>query len=114
MGLFYDATAPDQQDIVYESAHSARTLIDLDPEHQIAGARESLLMDSEVVTRLIKLLKGDIAITSTDPKAADMLKTCVTRGLFAMMKALGPEYVSFIEGLGMQKSFFSYLVDVAK
>ena len=71
-------------------------------------------MDSEVVTRLIKLLKGDIAITSTAPKAADMLKTCVTRGLFAMMKALGTEYVSFIEGLDMQKSFFSYLINVAK
>ena len=71
-------------------------------------------MDSDVVTRLIKLLKGDIAITSTDPRAADMLKTCVTRGLFAMMRALGQEYVSFIEGLGMQKSFFSYLINIAK
>ena len=69
-------------------------------------------MDHEVTTKLIKVVIGQ-APALTNVRAHEMLKTFVTRGLFAMMHALGSEYVNFIYRLGLQQSFAKHLLEAS-
>ena len=106
VGLFYDPTSPDQQDIVMQSSHCVRTLIDLDSEHEIAGAKESLFHDSAVIKKLIKFVTEE-RNPKVSQEAFELIKTFFMRGLFATMRALGPSYVSFLQGLGLGETFTS-------
>ena len=66
------------------------------------------MYDPEVVKKLIGVVTGPI---TEDLSASFFLKTFCIRGLFAMMKTLGPEYVNFINELGLQEKFVEYLLN---
>ena len=72
----------------------------------------SLLKEASIVKKLISLTIADEA--PRDKKAAELLKTFVLRGLFAMMQELGAEYINFLQGLRMQDNFFTYLLNEVK
>lgn len=72
----------------------------------------SLLKEATIVKKLISLTIADEA--PRDKKAAELLKTFVLRGLFAMMQELGAEYINFLQGLRMQDNFFAYLLNEVK
>jgi hypothetical protein len=72
----------------------------------------SLLKEAVIVKKLISLIIAEEA--PRDKKAADLLKTFVLRGLFAMMQELGAVYINFLQGLRMQDNFFAFLLNEVK
>ncbi len=71
-----------------------------------------MLKEAVIVKKLINLTIGEEA--PRDKKAADLLKTFVLRGLFAMMQELGAVYINFLQGLRMQDNFFAFLLNEVK
>lgn len=88
---------------------NTRTLIDLDDNEAIEGARRSILHDGQVVDLLISIVSGSKPAPK-DAKAFDLLKTFVARGLFAMTSALGSEYVKFLSELGLNVDLLKFLL----
>ena len=81
--LSHDPLAPEQQEVVERIDPSqACTLIDLNEQHAIDGAKLSLLMNSEVAKKLISILSKPKPTGCADQKAHELLKTFIIRGYF--------------------------------
>ena len=83
----------------------------MDEAQQLEGAKQSILNDKQVLHRLIEVLIDKHPDSSKmEPMPKQLLKTFITRGIFAMINALGAEYVSLIEQIGLRDKFYEYLL----
>lgn len=112
--LSHDPLAPEQQEVVERVDPSqACTLIDLNEQHAIDGAKLSLLMNSEVAKKLISILSKPKPTGFADQKAHELLKTFIIRGYFHLYKTLGNECVSFLQSLGQSGDLIQSLLKEA-
>lgn len=59
IGLFYDENSKERQEIIDLPPYDVQPMISLDLKLTVKLAKESLLMDSEVASNLIKILTQD-------------------------------------------------------
>ena len=91
-----------------------RTLIDLDPDHQIEGARQSLLMDKQVVEKLVEVLNDDKQNSMfRNPQASTLLRSFIARGFYTMSQTLGEEFIEFMRGIGSYADLIKTLINDA-
>lgn len=120
--LYNDIESPKRQEFVMAEvdkqalgklfAAKMQPLHDLHEVDTESAAKNSVLMDPEVIKKLLTLLKDGVS-NSLVPISARILESSINRGFMNMLTTLKLEYVSLLNEHNLFNQMIGYLVSVA-
>lgn len=105
MGLYYDPNAKDKQEIIFVSPHDVKPLLDLDRAEIRDSAKNSAILETRVLKRLIELL--------VDDKNKNLAqKIHIIKALSAMMELLPKEFSEMLTANELTGKLVTYFLNL--
>lgn len=105
VGLFYDPSQKDKQEIIFVAPHDVKPLLDIDKKEVLNCAKNSALLDPSVLKHFIELL--------VDEKNTDAAqKIHIIKALNGMMELLPKEFSELLNANQMTGRLINYYLSV--
>lgn len=103
VGLFYDPSQKDKQEIIFVSPHDVKPLLDLNRDEILSSAKNSAILDAGVLKHLIELL-----VDENNKDTAQ--KIHIIKALSGMMELLPKEFSELLNANQMTGTLINFFL----